>query len=88
MSVRAKFRITTLQPHNGQTGTTGTVKLSPVMPEYDQEKRAYKESENKTFWDATPSGEISLSINNPAGFAYFADRLGKEFYVDFNEAAQ
>ena len=84
MSVRAKFRITTLSPSSiSDKGTTGTVKLSPVMPKYNSETRSYEESENKTFWDATPSGEITMHINNPAGFAFFAERMGQEFYVDF-----
>ena len=40
--------------------------------------------ENKAFWDATPSGSITLWINNPAGFATF--EVGKEYYVDFTPA--
>ena len=77
MSVRAKFYITTLEPSHGGKG--GTVKLRPVYSSDPQH-------ENKAFWDATPSGEIALQINNPQAFLYFTDRIGKEFYVEFTQA--
>lgn len=41
-------------------------------------------SENGTFWQATPSGSISLTINNPAGAEIF--EVGDDFYVDFIRA--
>lgn len=77
MPVRAKFYITTLEPYHGSKG--GTVKLRPV---YSQDPN----HENKQFWDATPGGEISMQINNPGAFAFFSERIGKEFYVDFSDA--
>ncbi len=73
--VRAKFFVTTLEPWYGSKG--GMVKLRPV---YSQDPN----HENKSFWDATPNGDISLSINNPAAFSFFMEHaLGYEFYVDF-----
>lgn len=36
--------------------------------------------ENKTFWDATPSAELSMTITNPAGQVF---ELGREYYLDF-----
>lgn len=83
MSVRAKFFIIALEPFyprsDGQP-TGGTVKLRPV---YSQDPS----HENKAFWDATPSGLIEMSINNPTAFDFFAKRMGKEFYIDFAEAS-
>lgn len=79
MAVRAKFYITTLESYHTANGG-GSVKLRPV---YSTDPN----HENKAFWDATPGGEISMQINNPAAFQFFAGRLGKEFYVDFTEAA-
>jgi hypothetical protein len=40
--------------------------------------------ENKAFWNATPSGNISLSITNPEAINQF--EAGKEYYVDFTPA--
>lgn len=42
------------------------------------------ESENGRFWTASPSGSISLTINNPAGAEVF--EVGDDFYVDFIRA--
>jgi hypothetical protein len=72
MSTRAKFRVDSKGP-----GESGPVTLSPV---YSTDPN----HENKSFWDATPSGEIQMWINNPKGFATF--EVGKEYYVDFTPA--
>ena len=40
--------------------------------------------ENKTFFAASPAGELKLTIDNPAGAEIF--ELGKEYYVDFTPA--
>jgi hypothetical protein len=80
MSVRAKFYISTLEPtHRSDGQLAGNVKLSPV---YSSDQN----HENKKFWDATPSGSITMYINNPEAFKFFAGQLGKEFYVDFTVA--
>jgi hypothetical protein len=68
---------------------TGSVKLSPVY----QNKPGVSGNaceENRLFWEATPSGEITMHINNPAGFKPFADAFHKRipFYVDFTEAPE
>jgi hypothetical protein len=72
MRTRAKFKVDSKDP-----GETGSVKLSPV---YSTDPN----HENKSFWDATPSGSIEMWINNPKGFAAFEP--GKEYYVDFTPA--
>jgi hypothetical protein len=41
-------------------------------------------SENHRFWTATPTGTVSLSINNPEGAEVFEP--GKFYYVDFTAA--
>jgi len=53
------------------------VVLGPV---YDADPH----SVNHSFWQATPAGQIDLTITNPAGAAVF--QVGKEYYVDFQEA--
>lgn len=88
MSVRAKFKVTqfTSNQHNKYNHETGkydgaiemrTIHLQPVMSSEEG-------SENKKFWDASPSGEIRLGTINPQAWAYF--ELGKEYYIDFTKA--
>lgn len=62
------------------------MKLAPVY-KYEQGVSGNACKENQSFWEATPSGEIQLHINNPAGFAPFiaAFHAKKAFYVDFTE---
>jgi hypothetical protein len=41
-------------------------------------------SENKSFWDATPSGDIRMTIKNDAAARLF--EVNMEYYVDFTPA--
>lgn len=70
--MRAKFSVRQITKYDHLTQTD--VKLSPV---YSDDP----ESENKKFWDATPSGELTMRINNPAAADFF--ELGREYYLDF-----
>ena len=72
MSVRAKFYVTSKIPGYNNATTVG---LSAV---YSSDPA----SENKAFTDASPSGQISISIANdkPALEAFV---MGAEYYVDF-----
>jgi hypothetical protein len=40
--------------------------------------------ENQRFSKATPSGRLTMSVDNPPAAAFFI--LGKEYYLDFTEA--
>lgn len=42
-------------------------------------------SENKAFWDASPSGSIQLGVVNQEAWKHF--ELGKEYYLDFTPAS-
>ncbi len=98
MGVRAKFRVTGYstsmdkRPLKGPDGQhlkdeqggyqyesveKRTVKLAPVYSDKPG-------TENKTFWDYTPSGSIELGTINPAAWQQF--ELEREFYVDFTPA--
>ena len=69
--VRAKFRV-----HNVTRNSWGTdVAMSPVYSGSD---------ENKQFWDATPCGEIRMTIKNEAAAKHFEPN--KEYYIDFTPA--
>lgn len=46
-------------------------------------------AENEFFWDATPNGEIKLSLSGTTGkaaFEYYQSRKGQDVYVDFLDA--
>ena len=51
---------------------SGEVKLEPVIN---------NSKENKQFWEYTPSGSITISIDNNKAFDAF--EVGNEYYVDF-----
>lgn len=55
-----------------------TVKLNPVYAPDDPTHENYK------FWTASPSGELTMTIANPAGAETF--ELGKQYYVEFTQA--
>lgn len=70
-NVRAKFKV-----HNITTTQYGTeVFMSPVYGETP---------ENKSFFAATPSGDIRMTIKNEVAAKAFEPN--KEYYVDFTPA--
>jgi len=73
--VRAKFYVRAIELYNDPP-ESGTVKLVPVYGNSE---------ENKSWSKATPSGELSMFISNPAAFAVFKDAFDKKkaFYIDF-----
>lgn len=58
-----------------QSNVDGMVVLNPVYSGCE---------ENKTFWEHTPAGTITLTITNTAARDQFEP--GKEYYVDFTPA--
>jgi len=44
------------------------------------------ESENRKFWDASPSGSLQLGVVNREAWDHF--ELGKSYYLDFTEAPE
>ncbi|MGF1934533.1 MAG: hypothetical protein RM347_009035 [Nostoc sp. ChiQUE02] len=73
--IRAKF--TCQQNTLNHETQTATVILTPVTSNPPN-------AENLTFWQATPAGNITLQITNPAASAQFS--VGTEYYVDFTAA--
>lgn len=71
ISVRAKFFVKKVEYY---AENSRQVVLAAV---YSQDPN----HENKMFWDATPSGEITMVINNPRAGAFF--QPGQEYYIDF-----
>lgn len=89
MSVRAKFKVTSINRNIGSVRTKDedgkdkwiqaevqTVKLSPVTS---------GSPENESFYAASPSGSIELGCVNPAANEQFV--LEGEYYIDFTKAS-
>lgn len=76
MSVRAKLVLSAITSHSW-SAESKTLKFST---QYDATI-----SEDQRFQKATPSGEFTMQVDNPAALAQFA--LGKAYYVDFTEAS-
>lgn len=89
--VRAKFKVDAIERTMTlrKTGTKDgidvygpiemrTVKLSPVYGKGDPAH------ENTKFWEATPTGSLTLGCVNLAAAEAF--ELGKEYYLDFTPA--
>jgi hypothetical protein len=55
-----------------------TVHMSPVYGNGDPNH------ENTKFWEASPSGGLTLGTINPAAWQQF--ELGMEYYLDFTPA--
>jgi hypothetical protein len=89
MTVRAKFKVSRIECQSHMARKPGgtaneyertemrTIVLSPV---YSDDP----ESENRKFWNASPSGEIKLGTINPQAWAAF--ELDGEYYIDFTKA--
>lgn len=75
MSVRAKFKVTSIKSFDWNPNSKEIV----LTPQYDTSIE-----EDKRFYDATPSGEFTMLVNNPVAIEQLA--LGKTFYIDLTEA--
>lgn len=80
--VRAKFQVTSVKKHfcrDYQTDAVVTGSTEVILtPQYDQSIE-----EDRRFAKATPSGTISLFIDNPPAALYLEP--GQNFYVDFTK---
>lgn len=77
MSVIAKFRcnnVTKTDHWEKEKGQLASISLSAVIGDGE---------ENKKFFAATPSGDISLGTVNPAAYEEFEE--GAEYYVTFEK---
>lgn len=91
MTVRAKFTFTGYETgltyryprdakgvydyQNGKPVELRTLKFAPVSANNDPNH------ENSKFWDASPSGQMTLGTVNPEAWSQF--ELGKSYYLDF-----
>ncbi len=70
MTIRAKFKVVAITQHTDYSAVT--IKLAP---RYDE-----KIPEDQRYASATPSGELSMLVDNPAAIEEL--RLGQSFYLD------
>ena len=70
--IRAKFVVESIKQDHWNPDAR-TVRLTP---QYDTSI-----PEDQRFFNATPSGSISMLINNPAVLTEL--KLGRKFYIDF-----
>jgi opacity protein-like surface antigen len=79
MTMRAKFKVQSITQQanwNKPGGSLYTLQLHPVSSGSD---------ENKKFFEATPGGQIQLSVVNEEIGKHFP--IGAEVYVDFTPAS-
>lgn len=82
-TVRAKFYCS----ETIRSGWTeaGTPKVSPgVTYKFRAVYSNDPNHENKKFWDATPTADFSMTINNPGAQIF---EVGREYYLDFTPAS-
>lgn len=72
--VRAKFMVQEIRNHSHNCGTTIILR-----PQYDTTVE-----EDKRFAKSTPSGELSMFVDNPPAQEFF--EMGKTYYLDFSKA--
>lgn len=75
MTVRAKFYVTSILHHHvgAPDKVCAEVKLAPVYGD-----------DNKPWSEATPQGQLSMTITNPSAIDQF--ELGKAYFLDFTPA--
>lgn len=75
-TVRAKFVVSKVEFYSENS------RQIVMKPVYSQDPN----HENKSFWDATPSGELTMTINNRRAAEFFIP--GQEYYIDFSHPAR
>lgn len=83
-TMRAKFRVTKVEGFGGTT-TPPTSEGITMMAVSEKPFDADGNSEDNSFAKWTPSGELKLTIQNPALFGKIKE--GQKYYLDFSEAA-
>lgn len=75
--VVAKFKVT----ETGQQYWNENARKVKAIPVYSTQEG----TENRSFSEATPSGELEILVTNPAAAGFF--ELGAEYYVTFEKAS-
>lgn len=90
--VRAKFRVNFITDHAGgaayknqQTGEVYPAQVGNKEIQLGAVWSSDPNHENRKYWEATPSGAITLNIKSDKPAAHWF-KPGKEYYVTFEEA--
>jgi hypothetical protein len=81
MIVKAKFMLTS-HTHEGYGNNTSSHEFT-FTPQYDPNL-----PEDQRFNKASPSGKMTIRVDNPPVATYWASQVGKQFYLDFTPAAE
>jgi len=73
--VRGKFQLQAITKHSWSP-TAQTFVFQAVCADHIEE--------NKRFHKYTPSGQLSMTVDNPPAQEFF--ELGKSYYLDFSKA--
>ena len=77
MTVRAKFTLQSVKTYGGEG------RELQFYAQYDTTI-----PEDQRFAKASPSGNMTIAIDNPAALAMFEGKIGKAFYLDMVEAPE
>ncbi len=75
MTVRAKFVLQSVTTYGGEG------RELKFWAQYDTTI-----PEDQRFAKATPSGTLTMTVDNPGALAVFEGKVGKAFYLDMTEA--
>jgi hypothetical protein len=78
-TTRCKFRCDTII---SRAHSYTEIELSAVMP--NEEDGFVHSKEDHAFWNATPTGKLTLGIQNPYGAELF--QAGESYYLDISKA--
>lgn len=77
MTIRAKFVLQSITEYNGPG------RELKFWAQYDQSI-----PEDQRFAKATPSGSMTMTVDNPAALVFFEGKIGKAFYLDMTEVPE
>lgn len=85
MSVQARFYVRSIEKHATAVNAAGWANPAPVISVKLSPVSGSKGDVNKEWSSATPSGEIALTVGNPAAAAWFEEHLGKDVAITFED---
>lgn len=80
-TVRALFTVSDILYRLDQN-MTPTSQVVKMHASYDSRP----DSPNRAFWQATPTANLEMSINNPDAFDFY--KAGKSYWIDFTLAEE
>lgn len=83
MAVKAKFKCDSVTPYSWDEGKTIAGKNIGMTAVIGYNADGTRSDENEAWSEATPSGQLSMHISNPAAFEQFEE--GKAYYLTFEE---